>query len=1425
MPYVERYFAPLHSDSSLEPCLKKSKLDYSAICKKKKTDVFIPLEAPSEKESSPGLTDTGYYGSVKGQHEKPGKDFPNGLDNQAKRGEESKLDHSGLCNKRNSEVFIPLETPSENWSPSGFSETRYYGSDIGKNNKSRVGEDFQYGFYIDKKPGPYKNDCSETALSGTEDSNKKQKILGLPKTDKWKKNNSEAAFSETSTAFIGPLYQPPPQVDTLSRTTNKENSKSPSFRITTAVSEKAADETKSEGGMDYEMQQFYNEINQLEAATDDPNVLQTSDNSQQNCSSHQSNAPTIQEVRDHHNQKPSSQPCNPLPCMPSAPIPPSYHPTPATISPAEHSTLLPIHNQFSWDRSVPIDGTNSFGSQSLPPPWFQGPPPPTFDGTNFSFVRPSLTPPCFQGPPPAFDRTNFSFVSQSLPPPYFQGPPPPPFDRTSSFVSQSLTPPCFQGPPPPAFDRTSSFVNQPLPPASLQGPSPPSFDRSKPPFDRSNSFDRSKLLPPASLRGPSPSVFDRSNSSFDRSNSSFDRSNSSFDRSKLLPPSSLHGPSPSFDRGSPSFDRGSPSFDRGSPSFDRGSPSPPASLQGPSPPSFDRSNSSFDRSKLLPPASLQGPSEPSFDRSNFSFDRSNSFDRSKLLPPASVQGSSAPSFDRSKSSFDRSNSFDGSKLLPPASLQGPSEPSFDRSNSSFERSKLLPPASVQGPLAPSFDRSKSSFDRSKLLPPASLQGPSPPVFDRSYSSFDRSYSSFDRSKLLPPASLQGSSAPYFDRSKSSFDRSNSSFDGSKLLPPASLQGPSEPSFDRSNSSFDRSNSSFDRSNSSFDRSNSSFDRSNSSFDRSNSSFDRSNSSFDRSNSSFDRSKLLPPASVQGPSAPSFDGSKSSFDGSKSSFDGSKSSFDGSKLLPTASVQGPSAPSFDGSKLLPTASLQGPSEPSFDRGEPSFDRGEPSFDRGEPSFDRGEPSFDRGEPSFDRGEPSFDRGEPSFDRGEPSFDRGEPSFDRGEPSFDRGEPSFDRGEPSFDRGEPSFDRGEPSFDRGEPSFDRGEPSFDRGEPSFDRGEPSFDRGEPSFDRGEPSFDRGEPSFDRGELLPPASLQGPSPPAFDESNSSFVSKPLPPPCFQSSPPHAFVGNHGPPPPRHNYPLTFPMEDDIRKSPYHENEKYDSVNDDHPSPTTQAPWHSSQWLPENMFSPQGRGFTESFTRPPFESSQQANQREDFYEQKGRPFNEILPQGGNVYEQYPPRFRDEAICTDSKRKLLLLRGVPGSGKSTLARILLDQSPDGIVFSTDDYFCQERGYTYDVKLLGDAHNWNRNRAQRAMDDEISPIIIDNTNIQGWEMKPYVQMALESGYAVEFLEPNTWWKLDSQELEKRNTHRVPREKISQMLERFEHNMDVGVVMNSVEPRRVRQRRPAPEDRQRWGASVDYTTHSSSFQIR
>ncbi|XP_043114084.1 NEDD4-binding protein 2-like 2 [Puntigrus tetrazona] len=164
------------------------------------------------------------------------------------------------------------------------------------------------------------------------------------------------------------------------------------------------------------------------------------------------------------------------------------------------------------------------------------------------------------------------------------------------------------------------------------------------------------------------------------------------------------------------------------------------------------------------------------------------------------------------------------------------------------------------------------------------------------------------------------------------------------------------------------------------------------------------------------------------------------------------------------------------------------------------------------------------------------------------------------------------------------------------------------------------------------------------------------------------------------------------------------------------------------------------------------------------------------------------HYHEKDPYRHNDNAALV-----LILLRGVPGSGKSTLARKLLSTGPSGVILSTDDYFFQDNRYEYNSALLDDAHGWNQERAEQAMLEGRSPIIIDNTNVKAWEMKPYVQMALDSGYRVDFFEPDTLWKYDPAQLEKRNKHGVPRETIAKMLDGFEWPMNVDIVMNSVVP--------------------------------
>ncbi|XP_060680660.1 NEDD4-binding protein 2 isoform X1 [Hemiscyllium ocellatum] len=165
-----------------------------------------------------------------------------------------------------------------------------------------------------------------------------------------------------------------------------------------------------------------------------------------------------------------------------------------------------------------------------------------------------------------------------------------------------------------------------------------------------------------------------------------------------------------------------------------------------------------------------------------------------------------------------------------------------------------------------------------------------------------------------------------------------------------------------------------------------------------------------------------------------------------------------------------------------------------------------------------------------------------------------------------------------------------------------------------------------------------------------------------------------------------------------------------------------------------------------------------------------------------------------YPfPQHINRKILGTTKM-LILMRGPPGSGKSTLARMLVQQGPNGMIFSTDDYFCRNGRYQFDPGLIGKAHEWNQKRAKEAMEKGYSPVIIDNTNTQAWEMKSYITMAVKHNYNVVFREPDTWWKFKPWELERRNIHGVSKEKIKAIIDHYEHHVTVNTIIKSSEPK-------------------------------
>ncbi|NWX12075.1 N42L1 protein, partial [Aegotheles bennettii] len=152
---------------------------------------------------------------------------------------------------------------------------------------------------------------------------------------------------------------------------------------------------------------------------------------------------------------------------------------------------------------------------------------------------------------------------------------------------------------------------------------------------------------------------------------------------------------------------------------------------------------------------------------------------------------------------------------------------------------------------------------------------------------------------------------------------------------------------------------------------------------------------------------------------------------------------------------------------------------------------------------------------------------------------------------------------------------------------------------------------------------------------------------------------------------------------------------------------------------------------------------------------------------------------------------------------------------------PSAVVLSTDDFFIENGVYVFEPDFLEDAHKWNQKRARKAMKNGKSPVIIDNTNIHAWEMKPYVMMARENRYEVTFREPDTPWKFNVQELTRRNIHHVPRQKIQQMKEQYEHGVTFHSVLQSEKP--SRERHPSgPNAAYSMGAC---SNHLSAFSNR
>ncbi|XP_010863973.1 NEDD4-binding protein 2-like 1 [Esox lucius] len=99
--------------------------------------------------------------------------------------------------------------------------------------------------------------------------------------------------------------------------------------------------------------------------------------------------------------------------------------------------------------------------------------------------------------------------------------------------------------------------------------------------------------------------------------------------------------------------------------------------------------------------------------------------------------------------------------------------------------------------------------------------------------------------------------------------------------------------------------------------------------------------------------------------------------------------------------------------------------------------------------------------------------------------------------------------------------------------------------------------------------------------------------------------------------------------------------------------------------------------------------------------------------------------------------------KDLIILRGLPGVGKSDRARELLDEyrrpGIQGEIYSTDRY---HEMFDWDTQYFNRNHMWNRRDVFRAMKSGVTPIIVDNTNVNCWHMYPYVFMGMHRRYYI-----------------------------------------------------------------------------------
>ncbi len=122
-------------------------------------------------------------------------------------------------------------------------------------------------------------------------------------------------------------------------------------------------------------------------------------------------------------------------------------------------------------------------------------------------------------------------------------------------------------------------------------------------------------------------------------------------------------------------------------------------------------------------------------------------------------------------------------------------------------------------------------------------------------------------------------------------------------------------------------------------------------------------------------------------------------------------------------------------------------------------------------------------------------------------------------------------------------------------------------------------------------------------------------------------------------------------------------------------------------------------------------------------------------------------------------------RRTLYIVRGLPGSGKSTLGAQIAAQKRCPYV-EVDMYMSDSKGnYAFNKNKLKTAQRWCKKQAVEALKLQ-GAVVISNTSATLRTLLPYFMIAYRFRAMIIIKEPNTPWRWDVEECERRNKHNV-----------------------------------------------------------